>query len=379
MVDDDKTPWRKTTFWQTADRKEAHDFRTEKTTGKCLLITYSFFPEFAEMLTKKDLSKTLLVVDEVHNIGSEKNRELMSIDSSDRELITSEQDMDQLFRQDYSLFENQYSKFRYRLGLSATPFSEYEEERNQFICDAFVNKKIDISDTDDWEDEIIKERLIFDFDLKQAIRKKILCPMNYKPLEYTPSKKDREKKQSVFRAWMRKVEEGEASKQSPYIMAANVYKDSLEKIPVFLNFLEENPNFFSDGKTVIFVNTKKYGRRIAEIVSERTRRYHTFFSGDKEELLEIFEQGGIDILITCHMISEGIDVPAISNVVLFSSDRQRRETIQRMGRALRFDSDKPDKRANVIDFVYLEPDKDESADIIRRGWLTELSRIDPDG
>ena len=75
------------------------------------------------------------------------------------------------------------------------------------------------------------------------------------------------------------------------------------------------------------------------------------------------------------MISEGIDIRSVTNIFLFSSDRQRLETVQRIGRALRKDPSKPDKRAKVFDFVNLEildEDKPITADWERYNWLREL-------
>jgi len=90
-----------------------------------------------------------------------------------------------------------------------------------------------------------------------------------------------------------------------------------------------------------------------------------------------FARGEFDCLITCHRISQGIDIQSLENVVLFASARAKLETIQRIGRCLRFDPQKPDKRARVIDFV--RPGKEEggilNADEERCEWLTGLSKI----
>ena len=76
------------------------------------------------------------------------------------------------------------------------------------------------------------------------------------------------------------------------------------------------------------------------------------------------------------MISEGIDIRSVKNIILFSSDRQRLETVQRIGRALRKDPADPEKRAHVYDFVNLEPvepDQHLPADWERYNWLSKLT------
>ena len=73
------------------------------------------------------------------------------------------------------------------------------------------------------------------------------------------------------------------------------------------------------------------------------------------------------------MISEGVDIRSISSIILFSSDRQRLETVQRIGRALRKDPIRPDKKAKVLDFTYFDNVNEDSSDAERYRWLSELS------
>ena len=83
------------------------------------------------------------------------------------------------------------------------------------------------------------------------------------------------------------------------------------------------------------------------------------------------------------MISEGVDIRSVSSIILFSSDRRRLETIQRIGRALRTDPSDPEKRALVIDFVRVSDDQEpngetanKNADFERSVWLKQLSEIE---
>ena len=83
-----------------------------------------------------------------------------------------------------------------------------------------------------------------------------------------------------------------------------------------------------------------------------------------------------DSLITCHRVSEGIDIRSLNTVILFSSARARLETIQRMGRCLRADPDNPNKTANIIDFIRQSDEGSEpNADEERAEWLTELAKV----
>lgn len=50
-------------------------------------------------------------------------------------------------------------------------------------------------------------------------------------------------------------------------------------------------------------------------------------------------------------ISEGIDIKAVRNIVMFSADRGHLVTTQRIGRSLRRNPEEPGKKACVVDFV----------------------------
>ena len=84
-----------------------------------------------------------------------------------------------------------------------------------------------------------------------------------------------------------------------------------------------------------------------------------------------FAKGKLDCLITCHRLSQGIDIHGLKNVFLIASDRSRLETIQRIGRCLRKNPKDPFKKARVVDFIDNEYDADEE----RSKWLNELANI----
>ena len=95
------------------------------------------------------LSSSLLIVDEVHNIGSPSNVKNLS---------------------------NKLNHIPYKLGLSATPEREYDE-----IGQEFIDKEIGPT--------------IFEFNLKSAIKKGVLCEFDYKTIKYNLTKEENEKVQ----------------------------------------------------------------------------------------------------------------------------------------------------------------------------------------
>ena len=88
----------------------------------------------------------------------------------------------------------------------------------------------------------------------------------------------------------------------------------------------------------------------------------------------VFALGDIECLITCHKLSEGIDIKSVSSIFLLSSDKLKLETIQRIGRCLRVDPDNRNKKATVVDFIrQQDPEKQLNPDQERRIWLAEVA------
>ena len=90
-----------------------------------------------------------------------------------------------------------------------------------------------------------------------------------------------------------------------------------------------------------------------------------------------YDEAGNDFLLNeiGEVIFEFTLQDAIQKGILFSSDRSRLVTTQRIGRALRLDKNNPEKKATVVDFVIEDSEEnDNNADADRAEWLTELSQ-----
>jgi superfamily II DNA or RNA helicase len=301
-------------------------------TGAVLVISRQMFAGFLKRVPPQQRSRTLVIFDEVHGMGSESLVEQLS---------------------------GKLNQFVYRLGLSATPEREYDAAGNQFI-------EKDIGP------------VIYRFGLADAIRRGILCEFDYVPLEYQFSDEDRAEVRKAFARYHGRVAAGEPlGVEVLYQDLAKVRKLSKEKLPPFRIYLRSHPELLH--RTIIFVETAEYGRLVQEIILAVSGNYHTYYSGDERENLLRFASRELDCLMTCHRISEGIDIQSTNNIVLFAASRAKLETIQRIGRCLRIDKTNPDKRALVLDFVRTDETEDENtlppADEERRQWLSELSLV----
>ncbi|QKG23900.1 helicase-like [Actinomadura verrucosospora] len=152
-----------------------------------------------------------------------------------------------------------------------------------------------------------------------------------------------------------------------------MYKTSRAKIPLFDQLLRAEPDLLR--RSIVFVETQEYGNEVLDVIHKYRPDFHTYFTGQNSQVLERFAQGELECLVTCHRLSEGIDIRSLNTVVLFSSARARLETIQRIGRCLRADPDNSSKVANIVDFVRLSEDGNLTTDDSRRAWLQELSQI----
>lgn len=249
-----------------------------------------------------------------------------------------------------------HAPFDWKLGLSATPDRAYDTIGNDFIANELGNT-------------------LYDFPLETAIRRGVLSEFDYLPLSYELTDGDRERLQAVYAMKAARARDGNPMRNEEFwTEIAKVYKTAEMKPAVFAKHLENNRELLN--RTIIFVETKEYGAQILKIVERYTHRYRTYYAEDDRGHLVSFADGDIDTLITCHRISQGIDIRSLSIVVLFASARAKLETVQRIGRCLRTDPDQPNKRALVIDFVRPPSPGDTilNADQERCIWLTELAK-----
>lgn len=295
--------------------------------GSVLIVSRENLAAVIARISRDDALKTMIIHDEIHGMGSPSMVKNLS---------------------------GTHKNFKYKLGLSATPEREYDAAGSAFI-----------------ESEV--GPTIFTFSIEDAIKKGILVEFDYLPLPYYLSDSDRNRLKAVkAREAIRKKEGRPMSKEEIWRDLAYVYKTAENKPLTFKHYLHDHPEAIKN--SIIFVADREYGSRILEVISQISHNYRTYYAEDDQDNLIQFSDGKIDTLITCHKISQGIDIQKLKTVILVSSDRARLETIQRIGRCLRRDPTDPTKRALVIDFC-MDNSSEKSADAGRSEWLTGLSNI----
>lgn len=292
-------------------------------------------PETINRLIQQDSNahdSTLMVFDEVHGLGSPALRNVLN---------------------------GKISKFHYRLGLSATPEREYDVMGNEFITDEVGP-------------------VIFKFSLEDAIRKGILCEFDYIACDYQLTADEKRKKRDIIAMYSAKRKNGEPfNEEDMYRDLARVNKTSEAKLPLFKALIASRPEIIE--RCIIFVETREYGMLVQNLLIDRFPDFHTYYGEDDKENLIKFARGIINCLITCKKISEGVDIKSVKHIILFSSDKGKLVTTQRIGRCLRTNPEEPDKKALVVDFICVSVDdetgEEYSVDNDRKEWLMSLSSV----
>lgn len=309
--------------------REIGDFILDPQRG-ILVVSRGQLHKLMNRLPAEKRRKMIVVHDEVHGLGTPS-------------LVAS--------------LRGEHPKFGWRLGLSATPDRAYDQEGNDFLAS-------EIGET------------IFRFPLELAIERGVLSGFDYTALEYELTDGDKLRLSAIRSKQAARAHQGNPmSQEEVWTEISRVYKTAEMKPEIFRDYLKDHPEILNN--CIIFVETTDYGNALLEDIHQYTSRYRTYYADDERDHLVQFARGEIDCLITCHRVSQGIDIKALETVVLFASARARLETIQRIGRCLRSDPANPDKRAHVIDFVRpASPgDKTPNADQERFAWLTGLSDV----
>ncbi len=288
-----------------------------------LIISRDNLQKILKFLDNSHKKNILIIHDEVHGFGSPSN---------------------------ISRLEGSHKDFIYRLGMSATPEREYGEEGNNFITNEIGS-------------------VFYKYRLEDAIKDNVLCKMNYITQNYYLSDEERSEIKKIIASHHAKKKLGENVKDADlFTKIAAIRKNAESKISIFADYIKKNPEIIKN--TIIFVYSKSRGRQISEILQGKVK-YREYFDNDVSEHLDYFAKGDLDCLITCHRLSQGIDIKGLKNVILIASDRSRLESIQRIGRCLRKNPKDPEKIAVVLDLI----DKDYEADIEREKWLNSIASI----
>ena len=260
-------------------------------------VTISTIDSVKNIIHKFDASNTLLIVDECHKIGTEKRGETLT------------------------------NNWHATLGLSATPERDYDD--NFYI----IIKKI-LGD------------IIFDYDYIDAREDEVI--VNFKLLyAYAAMTKDEEDKYKKFtKSIQRRAATIGGNNMNDYPLKmlifnrARMVKNSKNRIPFGVELLQKHKR----ESWIVFTENKKQAKEFNTIINTKGYKsaiYNTDLdNAAREENLNNFKNGNLNVLVSCTALDEGFDMPEADGAMILSASSSKRQRIQRMGRVLRITANK---------------------------------------
>ena len=278
------------------------------------------------------------------------------------------------------------NNIKYRIGLSATPERIYDEGGSKKLYDFFNSKP---------------PKYTYRFTMKDAIWKSdppILCHYEYYPLFVSLTHSEMEEYNKVTEQ-LRKFIDPKTGKykkeaEKKLMERKRIIHKAANKKQKVAELLDEQKKKGTLDYTFVFV-PEGYEPDYAEIddynidnedihiideysqmFRERRYSYHQYISGldDAPSILDSFERGDIQILLSMKCLDEGVDIPRAQNAIFISSTGNPRQFIQRRGRVLR--TCKGKDMAYIWDLIVMPPDISESASSVERSLFAgEVRRI----
>ena len=327
--------------WRPQFDQITYDFNRKTFSGKNILSNFIVFvthatlnsDDFKKYIDKLIDTKILLIVDEMHNIGSE-----LSLNSL-------------------------LSRYDYRLGLSATPMRHYDQEGSDALMKYF-------------------EKIVYDYPLNKAIADGILCGYYYYPhyAELTSDEMD------VYHDLTMKIAAKMNRKETitdpedtndPSNRRAALVGNAENKLLVLEEILSQKN--WSLKQTLIYCtsnpspNLSKGSKTQLEKVNDLLSNHHitvkqiTFEDPTKSrgEILDNLSIGHYDCITAVKCLDEGTDIPSVETAFIMASSSNPKQYIQRRGRVLRT-SVATGKKFAVIYDILVKPPKYEIQDIQSR-------------
>ena len=265
-----------------------------------------------------------------------------------------------------------------RVGLSATPDRPYDDAGNARLRAYFGNT-------------------VFTYGLSEALRDRILTPYSYFPsvvdLQEDEAERYVELTERILRLSPEDSEEDSKTEilKRLLIRRARLIATARAKLPRLRELLSQR---ISDDHILVYCGDGSpegsedgtLRRQIDDVVSVigndlgmRCARYTAETSAKRrQDLLEQFVHGEIQVLVAIRCLDEGVDVPATRTAFMLASSTNPRQFVQRRGRVLRIHEGKT--RAEIFDLFVSLPESIYTEThpmygIARRLLQRQLSRV----
>lgn len=300
---------------------------------KVKLFNYGTIDNFTIITTNATFVKTemqdflnringeiLLVVDEAHNSGTDSMKRCLK------------------------------DKYKYRLGLSATPKRLRDEENTEFIFNYFGGE-------------------VYSFDLERAIKEGYLTRYYYYPhiLHLTEEEQLEYNQLSTKIAQNIKEENGKVIvnefAKKLLIKRSRLVAGASEKLTVLRNLMSDYKNknnmlIYCGATSTLDENDGSEERQIRKVCTILFNEFgikNTKFTAsespeERKEIIDMFSDGkSIQAIVAIKCLDEGVNIPAIQHAFIMASSTDPKEFIQRRGRVLRLCEGK--EFAYIHDFI----------------------------
>lgn len=286
-----------------------------------ITTTSTFISRTFQSRIKHLPKKTLLLADEVHNMGADAVRKCLP------------------------------ESVALRLGLSATPERWFDDEGTSALFSYFGN---------------VLEPI---FTLKDALDKGALCRYRYFPILVPLSEEEaiqyKDLSTKIARLSSADDESSAGAIEALLIRRARLIATASGKETALATLMDGRSGFShhlfycgdgtlegDDGSLVKHVNkitellVRRIGARVAKFTSENS-------ATERVSLLNAFACGDLEGLVAIRCLDEGVDVPETRTAVILASSTNPRQFIQRRGRILRLSPGK--EVAEIYDMIVYPP------------------------
>jgi len=294
-------------------------------TSFIVIVTYASLPrpKFQSHFTQLP-KETLLIADEVHNMGSQSILKLLPKIHLEK-----------------------------RIGLSATPHRKFDEEGNEAI-ETFFNDK---------------PPYVVSYSMEQALGLGWLCQYTYFPHIVKLNEEELKAYIKISKQLLMHIDpKTHTYKKSSVVdmlllARKRIIHKAANKIDAFKKILKEEfarkgnlkytlvyvPEGLEPDYSVTDVDTEseedirlidEYTRAVSATNDSLMVKQYTSNSKNRKEILEDYEAGKVHVLTSMKCLDEGVDVPRSELAIFCSSTGNPRQFIQRRGRVLRLHKDK---------------------------------------
>lgn len=313
-------------------------------------------PDFIDILNSLP-EDTILIADEAHTLGQKQIKSKL----------------------------NKITGLKKRIGLSATPKRQYDEEGSEAMEVFFRDKS----------------PYCFSLFMDKAIELGFLCKYEYYPVVVELNTEEMEtyieisKKLAQHIARNGKTNDTDSQTELLLLKRKRIINKAVNKLEALTDIIKSIKKRESLKYCFTYAPAGDYQSNVTEYEQDNVRmirqmqkmfnskspgtKTHVYLgeTEDRAKVLDDYSKGEIDVLLAINCLDEGIDIPRTAIGIFTASTGNPRQFIQRRGRLLRNHRDK--SRALIYDMVVipkiLSQDEKSFFNIERNLVKTELTRV----